>query len=128
MLTLAYALLLALSRKVSRPMWLRPQASLSKFPRWDVPSNDVPPSAAVASRTGDSMINPADPIKSKSSSQLRRGKWKAEQQFYAIRVLQDLNSAFLNAPEGTSLKSYLSEKLHCEPERIRIKFKGYIPR
>lgn len=40
------------------------------------------------------------------------------------RVIQDFNSGFLDAPAGTTLRSYLSEKLQCDPMRITKKFTG----
>jgi hypothetical protein len=61
--------------------------------------------------------------KSKGSS-LRRGKWTAEEEAYVARVIQDFNSGFLNAPAGTTLRSYLSDKLQCDPMRITKKFTG----
>jgi hypothetical protein len=62
--------------------------------------------------------------KSKTSSALRRGKWTVEEEAYVARVIQDFNSGFLDAPAGTTLRSYLSEKLHCDPMRITKKFTG----
>ena len=47
-----------------------------------------------------------------------------EEEAYVARVIQDFNSGFLNAPAGTTLRSYLSEKLHCDPMRITKKFTG----
>lgn len=61
--------------------------------------------------------------KSKGGS-LRRGKWTAEEEAYVARVIQDFNSGFLNAPAGTTLRSYLSDKLRCDPMRITKKFTG----
>lgn len=55
---------------------------------------------------------------------LRRGKWTVEEEAYVARVIQDFNSGFLNAPAGTTLRSYLSEKLQCDPMRITKKFTG----
>ncbi|KAG7342211.1 hypothetical protein IV203_007303 [Nitzschia inconspicua] len=55
---------------------------------------------------------------------LRRGKWTAEEEAYVARVIQDFNSGFLNAPAGTTLRSYLSDKLQCDPMRITKKFTG----
>ena len=101
-----------------------PQASLSKFRRWDVPHSHGPLSAAVASMPGASVINPTRLFKSKSFSSWRRGKWTVEEESYVARVIQDFNSGFLNAPAGTTLRSYLSEKLHCDPMRITKKFTG----
>jgi hypothetical protein len=100
------------------------QASLSQFRRWDIPSNQVAPPAAVDSMSGAPIINLAAFVKSKPSSSLRRGKWTVEEEGYVARVIQDFNSGFLNAPAGTTLRSYLSEKLHCDPMRITKKFTG----
>jgi len=55
---------------------------------------------------------------------LRRGKWTVEEEEYVARVIRDFNSGYLNAPAGTTLRTYLSEKLHCDPMRITKKFTG----
>lgn len=55
---------------------------------------------------------------------LRRGKWTAEEETYVARVIQDFNAGFLDAPAGTTLRTYLSEKLKCDPMRITKKFTG----
>ena len=39
-------------------------------------------------------------------------------------MIQDFNSGFLNAPAGTTLRTYLSDKLQCDPMRITKKFTG----
>lgn len=39
-------------------------------------------------------------------------------------MIQDFNSGFLNAPAGYTLRSYLSDKLQCDPMRITKKFTG----
>mmetsp|Transcript_97847 Transcript_97847/g.273956 ORF Transcript_97847/g.273956 Transcript_97847/m.273956 type:complete len:489 (+) Transcript_97847:425-1891(+) len=62
--------------------------------------------------------------KPRSGSSLRRGKWTVEEETYVARVIQDFNSGFLNAPAGTTLRSYLSDKLQCDPMRITKKFTG----
>ena len=62
--------------------------------------------------------------KQKRSTALRRGKWTVKEEAYVARVIQDFNSGYLNAPAGTTLRSYLSEKLHCDPMRITKKFTG----
>ena len=61
---------------------------------------------------------------SKKGSRLRRGKWTVEEEAYVARVIQDFNSGFLDAPAGTTLRTYLSEKLQCDPMRITKKFTG----
>jgi hypothetical protein len=61
---------------------------------------------------------------SERNGRLRRGKWTAEEEAYVARVIQDFNSGFLDAPAGTTLRTYLSEKLQCDPMRITKKFTG----
>ncbi|CAB9518375.1 expressed unknown protein [Seminavis robusta] len=68
------------------------------------------------------VAQPASKVKTGTS--LRRGKWTVEEEAYVARVIQDFNSGFLNAPAGTTLRSYLSEKLQCDPMRITKKFTG----
>jgi len=55
---------------------------------------------------------------------LRRGKWTSEEETYVARVIRDFNSGYLAAPAGTTLRSYLSDRLHCDPMRITKKFTG----
>ena len=62
--------------------------------------------------------------KVKQGTTLRRGKWTVEEEAYVARVIQDFNSGFLDAPAGTTLRTYLSEKLKCDPMRITKKFTG----
>jgi len=62
--------------------------------------------------------------KNKGRKALRRGKWTVEEEEYVARVIQDFNSGFLNAPAGYTLRSYLSDKLQCDPMRITKKFTG----
>jgi len=59
-----------------------------------------------------------------ASSSLRRGKWTPEEEAYVARVIRDFNYGYLDAPAGTTLRTYLSEKLHCDPMRITKKFTG----
>ena len=41
-----------------------------------------------------------------------------------VRVILDFNRGYLEAPDGTALRTYLSERLHCDPMRITKKFTG----
>ena len=52
------------------------------------------------------------------------GKWTGEEQQYVEQVIRDFNSGFLDAPAGTTLRSYLSAKLNCDPMRVTKKFTG----
>ena len=94
-------------------------ASMSKYR-----SAHAPHPTPIASMPSMPTTNASKSTKSKSSSSLRRGKWTVEEEAYVARVIQDFNSGFLNAPAGTTLRSYLSEKLHCDPMRITKKFTG----
>ncbi|KAL3797876.1 hypothetical protein HJC23_006914 [Cyclotella cryptica] len=59
-----------------------------------------------------------------SKNTLRRGKWTSEEEEYANAVVREFNSGYLDAPAGTTLRIYLSEKLQCDPMRITKKFTG----
>ncbi|KAJ1445135.1 hypothetical protein M885DRAFT_454009, partial [Pelagophyceae sp. CCMP2097] len=58
------------------------------------------------------------------SARRRRGKWTPEEERFVERVIQDFISGKLAAAPGTTLRNYLSEKLHCDPMRITKKFTG----
>ena len=73
----------------------------------------VPERISASTTTGKSKGTPR-----------RRGKWTVEEEEYVARVIQDFNSGFLNAPAGYTLRSYLSDKLQCDPMRITKKFTG----
>ena len=55
---------------------------------------------------------------------LRRGKWTPEEETYALAAIRDFNSGYLDASPGSTLRTYLSEKLQCDPMRITKKFTG----
>eukprot|EP00540_Astrosyne_radiata_P019888 CAMPEP_0116867836 /NCGR_PEP_ID=MMETSP0418-20121206/26846_1 /TAXON_ID=1158023 /ORGANISM="Astrosyne radiata, Strain 13vi08-1A" /LENGTH=585 /DNA_ID=CAMNT_0004503707 /DNA_START=454 /DNA_END=2211 /DNA_ORIENTATION=+ len=106
-----------------------PHGSGLKIQTSDTPVNSSPALRNEASQghlvSGSPLIQatPAPP-KPKPTTALRRGKWTVEEEAYVARVIQDFNSGYLNAPAGTTLRSYLSEKLHCDPMRITKKFTG----
>ena len=75
------------------------------------------------SESFDFSRNPFSPLQSNISN-LRRGKWTAEEEAYVARAIRDFNYGYLDAPAGTTLRTYLSEKLHCDPMRITKKFTG----
>jgi hypothetical protein len=86
---------------------------------------DVPESRPeFIERTQPNESNITTSSKTKTSGTLRRGKWTAEEESYVARVIQDFNSGYLDAPAGTTLRTYLSEKLKCDPMRITKKFTG----
>lgn len=57
-------------------------------------------------------------------SGLRRGKWSAEEEQYVNAIIYRFNQGTLPVPAGTTLRSYLSDKLNCDPMRITKKFTG----
>jgi hypothetical protein len=93
------------------------------MPSISAPS-DIPPIAHTSSPTSTGSSSGSWHNKSKQVSSLRRGKWTSEEEAYVARVIQDFNSGFLDAPAGTTLRTYLSEKLQCDPMRITKKFTG----
>ena len=75
------------------------------------------------SESFDSSRNSFSPLRNNISN-LRRGKWTSEEETYVARVIRDFNYGYLDAPAGTTLRTYLSGKLHCDPMRITKKFTG----
>eukprot|EP00592_Proboscia_alata_P027099 CAMPEP_0194428892 /NCGR_PEP_ID=MMETSP0176-20130528/43560_1 /TAXON_ID=216777 /ORGANISM="Proboscia alata, Strain PI-D3" /LENGTH=1181 /DNA_ID=CAMNT_0039241565 /DNA_START=243 /DNA_END=3788 /DNA_ORIENTATION=- len=57
-------------------------------------------------------------------SNLRKGKWTAEEEEYTSRIIHHFSTGLLTLPEGTTLRSYLAKKLQCDPMRITKKFAG----
>ena len=55
---------------------------------------------------------------------LRRGKWTAEEECYANRLIQEFKSGLLPLSDGTTLRTFLSKLLNCDPMRISKKFVG----
>jgi hypothetical protein len=93
-------------------------------------ARDRPPSVITTTTatpiitTSTSLSPPSASSSKKQGNSLRRGKWTVEEEAYVARVIQDFNSGFLDAPAGTTLRTYLSEKLQCDPMRITKKFTG----
>lgn len=57
----------------------------------------------------------------------RRGKWTAEEEDYALFIVREFEKGTLREAEnGTTLRSFLSRKLHCQPMRISKKYAGTI--
>lgn len=54
----------------------------------------------------------------------RKGKWIDEEELYTKKLIEAFNNGYLKIPTGTTLRSFLSEKLSCDPMRITKKFAG----
>lgn len=57
-------------------------------------------------------------------SSLRRGRWSPEELEYANAVIGNFKVGLLTIPPNVTLRSYISEKLKCEPTRIIKKYPG----
>ena len=62
--------------------------------------------------------------KGRAKSSLRRGKWTAEEESYATRLINEFKSGLLPLTDGTTLRTFLSKLLNCDPMRISKKFVG----
>ena len=68
--------------------------------------------------------NSSNNNKQKKVQQLRRGNWTPEEEAYANRVIQEFEAGLLPLTNGTTLRTYLSKLLNCDPMRISKKFVG----
>jgi hypothetical protein len=55
---------------------------------------------------------------------MRRGKWTVEEEDYANRLIHEFKEGLLPLTEGTTLRTFLSKVLNCDPMRISKKFVG----
>jgi len=60
----------------------------------------------------------------KKGPPLRRGKWTAEEEAYANRLILEFKAGLLPLTDGTTLRTFLSKLLNCDPMRISKKFVG----
>ena len=51
---------------------------------------------------------------------LRRGKWTTEEEAYANRLIQEFKAGLLPLTDGTTLRTFLSKLLNCDPMRYVI--------
>lgn len=71
----------------------------------------------------DGPINAAPTPKVKKTG-VRRGKWTPEEENYANRLIQEFKLGLLPLTDGTTLRTFLSKLLNCDPMRISKKFVG----
>ena len=55
---------------------------------------------------------------------LRRGKWTVEEENFALRLIEEFKLGLLPLTDGTTLRTFLSKLLNCDPMRISKKFVG----
>jgi hypothetical protein len=84
--------------------------------------------AAMEAALADGLIatsNGTYPNDEKSKkSGLRRGKWTTEEELYANRLIYEFKLGLLPLTDGTTLRTFLSKLLNCDPMRISKKFVG----
>lgn len=83
--------------------------------------------AAHDAAVADGLINNNAAKNSESKVKkagLRRGKWTTEEELYANRLIQEFKSGLLPLTDGTTLRTFLSKLLNCDPMRISKKFVG----
>jgi hypothetical protein len=84
-------------------------------------------SAAHEAALADGLIAPDASSSSENKSKksdLRRGKWTTEEEQYANRLIFEFKLGLLPLTEGTTLRTFLSKLLQCDPMRISKKFVG----
>jgi hypothetical protein len=82
------------------------------------------PSSAPASGGGAAGAATAGAAGKKTGPPLRRGKWTQEEEAYANRLIQEFKAGLLPLTDGTTLRTFLSKLLNCDPMRISKKFVG----
>jgi hypothetical protein len=78
--------------------------------------------AAVAAAKSKQQM--ASQPSKKKGLPLRRGKWTPEEEAYANRLIQEFKAGLLPLTDGTTLRTFLSKLLNCDPMRISKKFVG----
>ena len=82
------------------------------------------PLAAASNSTNSNSGAAKSSGSSKKPNGLRRGKWTPEEENYANRLIQEFKSGLLPLTDGTTLRTFLSKLLNCDPMRISKKFVG----
>jgi vacuolar-type H+-ATPase subunit B/Vma2 len=82
--------------------------------------------AAVEAAIADGILKgskiPPDSRAKKAG--IRRGKWTAEEEAYSNQLIQEFKAGLLPLTDGTTLRTFLSKLLNCDPMRISKKFVG----
>lgn len=73
---------------------------------------------------GDAGGGEAEESANRRKAPLRRGKWTPEEEAYANRLIQEFKAGLLPLTDGTTLRTFLSKLLNCDPMRISKKFVG----
>ena len=90
------------------------------------PPPPPPPPVKKVSVKPSSRLKDDDkgPPKGRRENGLRRGKWTVEEEAYANRLIHEFKLGLLPLTDGTTLRTFLSKLLNCDPMRISKKFVG----
>eukprot|EP00603_Paraphysomonas_imperforata_P008626 CAMPEP_0114425580 /NCGR_PEP_ID=MMETSP0103-20121206/7314_1 /TAXON_ID=37642 ORGANISM="Paraphysomonas imperforata, Strain PA2" /NCGR_SAMPLE_ID=MMETSP0103 /ASSEMBLY_ACC=CAM_ASM_000201 /LENGTH=595 /DNA_ID=CAMNT_0001594431 /DNA_START=129 /DNA_END=1916 /DNA_ORIENTATION=+ len=82
--------------------------------------------AAYAASLADGVTKVSDQKKEipQEKVALRRGKWTVEEEQFALRLIEEFRAGLLPLTDGTTLRTFLSKLLNCDPMRISKKFVG----
>ncbi|GKY92613.1 hypothetical protein MPSEU_000231400 [Mayamaea pseudoterrestris] len=119
------------SSHLLRPEDARPTSSASRS------ANSTSPTASSdqsSSSSGDGEDESDDGKSDKQAggskrkkldrSKLRKGKWTIEEEEFTSRIIHYFSIGLLALPEGATLRSYIAEKLNCDPMRVTKKYAG----
>ena len=85
--------------------------------------------AALEAAVADGLISHQSTFnkseqKQKKTVDVRRGKWTVEEENYSNRLISEFKLGLLPLTDGTTLRTFLSKLLNCDPMRISKKFVG----
>ena len=104
----------AAQRIASQQLAALKPSSTTTVPSAAIPQTTSAPRAASSGSSGGKKKGPP----------LRRGKWTPEEEAYANRLIQEFKAGLLPLTDGTTLRTFLSKLLNCDPMRISKKFVG----
>ena len=124
------------SASVQNPTALAPPQAVTMIPQPRTQTNNVTNVGATTSPAPrlTNNTNSTNPVSTtsvppatvgkKKGPPLRRGKWTAEEEAYANRLIVEFKAGLLPLTDGTTLRTFLSKLLNCDPMRISKKFVG----
>lgn len=80
--------------------------------------------AAIEAALADGLITHGAKADKQRKGDLRRGKWTIEEENYSNRLITEFKQGLLPLTDGTTLRTFLSKLLNCDPMRISKKFVG----
>ncbi|CAI5743474.1 unnamed protein product [Peronospora destructor] len=80
---------------------------------------DTTPGTTSTTTTDDTTTQLVNP-----PAAMRKGKWTAEESAYCDRLIEEFKRGNLPLSEGTTLRTFLSKLLNCDPMRISKKYTG----